>query len=518
MLLLASEPGSYPRADMTASFGLLGPLEVRDADGGLVDIGGRQPRLVLAVLLAAQGAPVAARTLIDALWSEEPPASAGGTLQSYVSRLRRHLGELGLTGALTLDDVGYRLTLPGGSVDIDRFEGLVAEGRAALAVGDAAAARVLLRDADALWRGPALVDLLDLPGAAATATRLHEQRLTALEARLDADLDLGRPADAAAELAELVAAHPLQEGLAARLALALYRAGRQADALRALGTTRATLRDELGLEPGRPLRDLEAAILAHDPTLDGPAGPIIDAATPPTPEVVNGAPVSRAPVGRAAGVVGRDGELAALVAALDEAAADARFVVIEGEPGIGKTRLAEELRRIASARGSFTAWGRSDEGGAAPALWSWLLPLRAAASQVGDVPDSVAGLLDGDAPLLAGQGGALRFERFEAVAGLLTAVADGSPAPAVVLLDDLQWADATSSSSSSTSPGASARASSSSRPCASSRWVASTVSPTPSQPSPAEPEVVDSSCAVSMSTTPPPSYVEPATGRSPRRP
>ena len=424
------------REQRRTTFGLLGPLEVRAADGALVDVGGRQPRLVLGLLLAARSWPVTADALVDALWGDAPPPSAAGTLQSYISRLRRHVAAAG-GGELTHDDAGYRLIVADGALDVDRFQELATAGRARLAAGDAAAARAHLVEADALWRGPALIDLLDVEGVIALATRLDEQRLAAIADRVDADLALGRHDAAVADLVALVVAHPLRESFATRLALALYRGGRQADALRTLAATSAMLRDELGIEPSTAVRELEAAILAHAPALDAPI---------PSPPRPPGTPASRAPAPAANAadsapprIIGRTQELAVLRSALDEAATDVRFVVLEGEPGIGKTHLAEALRRLAAAGGWLTAWGRSDEGGAAPALWPWLAPLRAATERVEALPSAVTELLDGAAPLLAGQGGAMRFERFEAVAELLA-----QAAPIVVLLDDLQWADATS--------------------------------------------------------------------------
>jgi DNA-binding SARP family transcriptional activator len=416
-------------------FGLLGPLEVVDDGGAPVDVGGRQPRLVLAVLLAAGGRLVTADALADELWGDERPATAMGTLQSTVSRLRRRFGAGPTAPRLLWEDPGYRLDVAGAEVDFLRFEALADEGRALLDAGRPAEAREVLLAADALWRGPALLEFLDRDFATGLATRLEERRLAATEDRVDADLRLGRAAAVAGELAELVRAHPLRERLRAHLALALYRSGRQADALRALEDARRTLRDELGVDPSRPLRELEAAILGHDPAIDLAEPP----AAAPAPAAAAPAPAPARP----RGMIGRRDELAEVLAALDEAAAEARVVVVEGEPGIGKTRLAEELRAEAAARGGAVAWGRGYEGGAAPALWPWLVALRDLAGGAGTGDPSLDALLATDAPEAATPTNALQFERFEAVARFLerTAAAAGV---VVVVLDDLQWADETS--------------------------------------------------------------------------
>jgi DNA-binding SARP family transcriptional activator len=429
-------------------FSVLGPLQVLDDQGEVIELGGRQPRATLAVLLAAAGRPVSVESLIDAIWGPTPPASAAGTLQSYVSRLRRRVSP----AELVFDDVGYRLVVPADDVDHLVFEQLADEGRARLDAHDPTAARAALLEAEALWRGPALTEFAELDVVVGTATRLEQRRLSAIEDRLDADLALGRHAAAVAELTELVAANPLRERLQEQLAIALYRSGRQAEALRSLAEAGRTLREELGIEPSRELRELEAAILAHDPALDLP--PSVAALAPPgtsppssAPSAGQELPAPQGPSARPA-LVGRGHELAELVAALAESDLDTRFVVIEGEPGIGKTRLADELRTIAAGAPDadvLAVWGRSDEGGAAPALWPWLAPLRAVAAvagQHGDVPPAVADLLAGSVEMAAGQARAAQFERFEAVATLLEVVA--SSRPVVVLLDDLQWADATS--------------------------------------------------------------------------
>ncbi|HEV3498100.1 MAG TPA: AfsR/SARP family transcriptional regulator, partial [Actinomycetes bacterium] len=245
---------------------------------------------MLAVLLAAAGRVVTAEALVDVLWGDDPPASAPGTLQSYVSRLRRELEPARGRGEearlLRWEPPGYRLAVEANDVDFRRFEVLADRGRSLLAEGKAAEARDVLLEADALWRGPALVEYRDREFALGLVARLEDRRLAAAEDRFAAELSLGRHAAVVGELAELVNAHPLQEGFRGLLALALYRSGRQSEALRGLADARETLIEELGVELGRPLRDLESAILAHDPSLD--LAPAVRAATPspapaPTP-------------------------------------------------------------------------------------------------------------------------------------------------------------------------------------------------------------------------------------------
>jgi DNA-binding SARP family transcriptional activator/tetratricopeptide (TPR) repeat protein len=247
-------------------FRILGPLEV-DAEGRTVALGGAKPRAVLAVLLLHANEPVSAERIALALWGEDAPAGAVKTVQVHVSRLRKALAD---ADVLTTEGTAYRLRVRPGELDAHTFDQLVAEGREALAAGDAEGAAAALRDALSLWRGPPLHELASLPFAPPEIERLEEQRLAALEARVEADLATGRHAELVGELQRLTSRHPWREHLQRHLMLALYRCGRQAEALAVYRETRRLLADELGLEPGQDLRRLEAQMLAHDPELDPP--------------------------------------------------------------------------------------------------------------------------------------------------------------------------------------------------------------------------------------------------------
>jgi DNA-binding SARP family transcriptional activator len=246
-------------------FGILGPLEVRH-DGRPVRVSGAKERALLAVLLLHANEMVHVDRLIDDLWGDRPPATARKSLQVRVAGLRRLLPD----GALFTEGAGYALRTAGDELDLHRFERLVAEGREALDDERHRDAAALLREALALWRGPALADFTFDSFAQPAIARMEELRLSAIELRIDADLALGRSAEAVPELEELVRSHPLRERLRAQLMLSLYREGRQADALDLYRRTRELLVSELGIEPGPGLRQLERRILDHDPSLDRP--------------------------------------------------------------------------------------------------------------------------------------------------------------------------------------------------------------------------------------------------------
>ena len=246
-------------------FHILGPLEVHD-DRGEISIGGGKQRALLALLLIHPNESLATDRLIDELWAGEPPPTAAKIIQNHVSQLRRTLGN----GRLQTLARGYALRVGPGELDVDRFKQRVADGRTAQAAGDPEGASSLLHEALAMWRGPPLAEFTYEAFAQREIGQLEELRLNALIERLDADLALGRHADLVGELETLVAQHPLQERLRGQLMLALYRCGRQAEALHVYQDARHTLVEELGLEPGEPLRRLEQSILTHDSAIERP--------------------------------------------------------------------------------------------------------------------------------------------------------------------------------------------------------------------------------------------------------
>ena len=250
-------------------FGVLGPLAVT-AGGQSLGLAGARTRAVLAVLLTHANQVVSADRLIEELWPGQPADRAADSLQVRLSELRKALRSAGEADRLVTRPPGYLLRVAPGELDALRFEQLAAEGDAALAAGDAATASRYLDQALGLWRGPALADFDTVPSARAEASRLEEQRLAALESRAEALLACGRHRELIAELEALTAAHPLRERFWYQRVLALYRSGRQADALGAYRALRDILVAELAIEPGPELRELHARILRQDPGLDGP--------------------------------------------------------------------------------------------------------------------------------------------------------------------------------------------------------------------------------------------------------
>jgi DNA-binding SARP family transcriptional activator len=243
-------------------FRVLGPVEAV-VEGNVVPLPAAKPRALLAVLLLSRNRVVPVHQLVSDLWSDEPPDTATKALQVYVSQLRKAIGP----DRVVTKAPGYSLRVEEGELDLDRFERLAREGRERLAAGEAGPAADLLREALALWRGPAFAEFTAEPFARDAGTRLDDERVAAVEDRIDAELELGHDDALVPELEELVARDPYRERARGQLMLALYRSGRQADALDLYRRTRATFVDELGIEPGPALQELEGAILRQDPDL-----------------------------------------------------------------------------------------------------------------------------------------------------------------------------------------------------------------------------------------------------------
>src|SRR5436190_4098444 len=254
-------------------FCILGPLEVSD-DSRRVPLAATKQRTLLTILLLHANRVVPSDRLVDDLWGARPPPTAVSALQVYVSQLRKALEPGRRKGEpssfLMTRPGGYLLRVEPGRLDAERFEHLFAEGSRAQKAADPAAAAPLLHEALGLWRGSALAEFSYEPFAQSEIARLEELRLDAVEERIEADLALGRHAALPGELEALVSEHPLRERLRGQLMVALYRAGRQAEALEAYRGARRTFDEELGIVPGPELQRLEAAILRQDPTLDPP--------------------------------------------------------------------------------------------------------------------------------------------------------------------------------------------------------------------------------------------------------
>ena len=254
---------SCGKAEM--ELGILGPLEVRDGEA-LVRVPGAKERALLADLVVHAGRVVSADRLVEDLWGETPPGNPGNALQGRVSALRRALGSAGSKLVVTRPP-GYVLEVDPEGVDAGRFEGLVAEATA-LAPAEPPRAARLLEEALGLWRGAALAEFADRPWAQAEAARLEERRLAAVEALVELRLAAGGHAGLVGELEGLVAAHPTRERPRGQLMVALYRSGRQADALGVYRQTREVLAEELGIDPSPELQRLHQAILVQDPALE----------------------------------------------------------------------------------------------------------------------------------------------------------------------------------------------------------------------------------------------------------
>jgi DNA-binding SARP family transcriptional activator len=401
-------------------FRILGPLQVL-RDGQAVEPGSPKQRALLVNLLVHHGQVVSRDRLIEDLWSGSPPSTGLGVLQNYISQLRKALG----ADVVVTRGPGYALDIEATAVDSVRFERLVDEARAALGGGDATGTIDLVRRALGLWHGPALADVAGEPFAQAEISRLDELRASAMEIELEAELTAGRHREAISRFEALLSEHPLRERLWWLLMLALYRSGRQADALRAYQRARSHLRDELGIDPGPELRDLESSILRQDPALDQ-----LLARTQPAPSKT---PVRR----RSSPIVGRVAEQEALAGFLEAARVDGRggFLLLVGEPGIGKTRLLDEARALVEAAGGLTVAGRGYEAELGRPYGAWMDAFRSA--PLPSLPDSVRKDLTPLLPELSAERIDLDDPNrlYDAVVALLGQLG------AVVLLDDIQWLD-----------------------------------------------------------------------------
>lgn len=385
-------------------------------DGTAVDLGGPKPRTLLALLVAAEGRPVPLTYLVDQIWGEQPPARVEASLQSYVARLRRELAPARQTRAtddrLRTHPGGYSLAVAADDVDARRFAGLVREARTHVPT-DARRAEALLDEALSLWQGDAYVGLTETCSAlAAEALRLDELRLAAVEDLWELRIERG-DRSAPAELEQLVRHYPSRERLRGLLALAQYRAGRQADALASLRRAREHLAEELGLDPGPELRALEESILRQDPDLVArPAeSPVVERRQLPAPP----------------GLAGRERELAAVDAVVSTAAqGQGRTVVVTGEPGIGKTRFTEEVLARAAAAGFRCGRGTWDPDGSPP-LWGWTRAVRSAFGSEAVLAPEAAGVRDAAS------------ESYRLTEALLTEARSGRPV--LLVLDDVHWAD-----------------------------------------------------------------------------
>ncbi|SDU79682.1 Transcriptional regulatory protein, C terminal [Microlunatus sagamiharensis] len=424
---------------MALAYGLLGPLTV-SRDGRPLDLGAPKQRLVLALLLLERGRVVSTDRLVAGAWPRDAPPSAVPSLQAYLSNLRRLLREPDVDGSgratpLVRQAPGYRLDVGLASFDLEDYLAAVRTQAEAVQRQDWTAALAAGEVARGLWRGPLLADLADEDWVQAASAALEERRT---RSRTDAVLahaatgDLGAALDVARTLVD---EHPWRDDVAALLVRVLARSGRTTEALDAYRAYADGLADELGLDPGQELRALQQSVLRGDASLgawpEGSSGP----RSSPTPPAAATVPLAHAT--RSAPTtddfVGRAGPLAALADVLGRGRSGrTAWAVLSGPPGIGKTRLAQEAVSRAVRPGATVVWGRCLEEEGAPAWWPWRAVVRALGADPGVLLAPPAGA-DADAG---------RFLVYERLEELLRGAAARSPL--VVVLDDLQWADATS--------------------------------------------------------------------------
>jgi DNA-binding SARP family transcriptional activator len=426
-------------------FRVLGSVEVVEA-GGSLRLGGPKPRTLLAIFLTRPGRVIASDHLVEELWEGNPPESASAALRVHMTSLRAALEpdrqRTSPSVRLPSTPPGYRLSIEPDELDGQRFERLVVMARDEVAKDRLPEGAALFEQALGLWRGPAFADTRDIACVRVEVARLEELRATAIEDLMEVRLELGEHAAVVGRLEAAVTEHPLRERLTAQLMVALYRSGRQAEALRAFTQLRVTLGEELGIEPRGQIRDLEEAILLQKPELEWVARPVV--------VVPRGSP---SPSRTGAPLVGRTRELHELKTIFSAVeAGERRTVFVAGAPGIGKTSLARALSEHARAAGAIVVDGRCDAEPIGP-YQPFVEAIRAYARDapeelLDDWPDPLGEELIRLVPELSEHlaSGPVesdtspdteRYRFFEAVATLF----GGATRPLVLVLDDLHWAD-----------------------------------------------------------------------------
>lgn len=437
------------------SIRILGPVEVWEGEERLA-LGGPRQLTLFAFLVMHANRAVSRDALIDAVWGSARP-DAGNRLQMAIARLRKALEPLNGDSGLRLQTVtgGYLLAIAPGELDAEAFHSGVDAGTRALEAGAPAEAAELLAVALSLWRGPPLAEVAYEDFAQADIRRLEELRIRALEGRIEAELQLGRHAELISELESLVVEEPTREHLAGQLMLALYRCGRQTDALDVYHRVRAELSVKLGLEPGPALKALQTGILDQTASLGPPAGQQGPASRQAAGSVSPARMPGRLrPYGPSV-FAGRREERGALARALSEAAKSVRQAVfVTGEPGIGKTRLVSEFAQDAHAAGTLVLAGRCDDGLSlsyqpfVEALEDLIAhtPAELLERHIADYGESIARLVPAlsaratDSPMVAvDPSESERYVLFRAIEGLLSAACQGGPV--LLVLEDLHWAD-----------------------------------------------------------------------------
>jgi len=439
---------------------VLGPLELL-WDGRVIDVGGSRARALIARLLIDQNLTVPVDRLLDAFWSDQDSESAEKVLRTTVSRLRKRLRDAGVADeVIETKALGYSLSTDAVATDVYRFEQLVASGRKQLTRRNPLESIRQLKQAQDLWRGAAYSEVWDEPFARSEARRLEELRLTALECRFDGELSIGRHSHIVGELEALTESNPMRERLWSQRMLALFRSGRQAEALRVYQDLRAVLVAELGIEPGLDAQWLEHAMLEQSPDLEwirpensngeAPSGHWPRPAIPvPTTWSALHSNMNEEPL------VGRDTELATLRQWWECAQQrESRLLVMDGDAGIGKTRLVSELAREAEESGALVLWGRCDEDPVAPfqpfaeAFDRYFQPLSA--SDISTMPEwrltelsRLVLRLSEHAPPKTIDLTDPEQDRFRFFGAVTDTLVDAtSNRPVLLVLDDLHWADA----------------------------------------------------------------------------